>query len=225
MNICIIPARGGSKRIPQKNKRLFCDKPIITYSITNALKAALFDKIIVSSDDSEILEIAINLGVEALHRPSNLSDDYTTTHAVIIHGIETLKPRLQDWVCCLYATAPLIEPRNLQEAFKLAQSHSSTYTLSAVEFDYTPFRSFTLEDNRAKMLFSEYFTQRSQDLPKVFHDAGAFYFATSKRWLENANMFENSTPYILPPLDVQDIDTLQDWEIAELKYRLKHKIP
>lgn len=219
MRVCIIPARGGSKRIPKKNIRLFCGQPIIAYSIKNAVESRIFDKVVVSSDSEEILEIAQNIGAQPLKRPSELSDDYATTHAVISHSIQALNALEDDWVCCLYATAPLLHSKKLQEAFSLAQKYPNSYTFSSVEFSYTPFRAFSIEDGISKMLFKDLFTKRSQDLPKVFHDAGQFYFAKSKIWLSRDNIFENSTPFVLSSLEVQDIDTLEDWEIAEIKYK------
>lgn len=215
--ICIIPARGGSKRIPRKNLKDFLGKPIIAYSIENAKKSKIFSKIYVSSDDEEILQMAKELGVLPLKRPKSLSGDFVGTREVIIHCIKGLNLK-EEWVCCLYATAPLLKAARLQEAF--LQRDDSCYLLSALEYSYSPFRAFRIEGGRNKMLFAEHFMKRSQDLEKVYHDAGQFYFARAKIWEERENIFEDSKSFLLPSQEVQDIDTLQDWHEAELKYQL-----
>lgn len=216
--ICVIPARGGSKRILRKNLKNFCGKPIIAYSIENALKSGIFSQIIVSSDDTEILEYTKTLGATPLKRPESLSDDYTGTREVILHTIDSTN--IESWVCCLYATAPLLDPNTLKNAFLLAQKNAQDcYCLSVVEYDYSPFRAFTITENKNAMLFEEYFTKRSQDLEKVYHDAGQFYFAHTKTWKEKENIFKDSFSFILPQSQVQDIDTLEDWNLAELKYK------
>ncbi|MDE5603366.1 MAG: pseudaminic acid cytidylyltransferase [Helicobacter sp.] len=217
--VCIIPARGGSKRILKKNLKEFLGKPIITYSIDNARKSGIFSEIYVSSDEEEILALAKSEGAIALKRPQSLSGDYVGTREVIIHCIRELE--LQGWVCCLYATAPLLRVESLQNAF--LQCEESCYLFSAVEYSYSPYRAFVIQDDKNTMLFPEFFSKRSQDLPKVYHDAGQFYFAKSKIWQERENIFEDSKSFVLPILEVQDIDTLEDWELAAMKYVLKHK--
>ncbi|MBX7490408.1 pseudaminic acid cytidylyltransferase [Helicobacter turcicus] len=217
--ICVIPARGGSKRILRKNLKDFCGKPILAYSVENALKSEIFSKVIVSSDDTEILEYAKTLGATPLKRPESLSDDYTATREVILHVIDSINT--ESWVCCLYATAPLLDFNTLKNAFLLAQKNAQDcYCFSVVEYDYSPFRAFTITENKNKMLFKEYFAKRSQDLKKVYHDAGQFYFARAEIWKEKENIFENSFSFILPQSQVQDIDTLEDWNFAELKYKI-----
>lgn len=230
--ICIIPARGGSKRIKRKNLKEFCGKPILAYSIQNAKKSGIFSEIIVSSDDEEILSIARELGANTLKRPENLSDDTASTREVILHAIEQLsvqnaKPQNTKglWVCCLYATAPLLDFNALKEAYKLArQKAQDCYCFSAVEYDYSPYRAFNIIEGTNKMLFLEHFTKRSQDLEKVYHDAGQFYFARAEVWQNRQNIFEDSLSFLLPPSRVQDIDTLADWELAELKFKLLKKV-
>lgn len=220
MAICVIPARGGSKRILRKNLKNFCGKPIINYSITNAKKSGIFKDIIVSSDDEEILEYAKNLNATPLKRPTHLSDDYTSTRDVILHAIQSQKIETSTYVCCLYATAPLLDYNALKSALNFAKQHThNCYCFSAVEFAYSPFRGFCIKDTKNTMLFKECFLKRSQDLEKVYHDAGQFYFAQAKTWQEKENIFENSVSFILPQSRVQDIDTLEDWNLAELKFK------
>lgn len=215
--ICIIPARGGSKRIPRKNIKNFLGKPILAYSIENAKNSGIFSKIYVSSEDCEILECAEKFGALPLKRTEALSGDFIGTREVIIEGIQKLKLQ-KEWVCCLYATAPLLNPKRLREAFLCRDD--LCYLLSAVEYDYSPFRAFRIKENKNKMLFAQYFTKRSQDLEKIYHDAGQFYFARAKVWQNKENIFEDSKSFLLPRREVQDIDTLQDWEEAEIRYQI-----
>lgn len=237
--VCVIPARGGSKRIKRKNLKSFCGKPILSYSIENAKKCGIFSQIIVSSDDEEILEFARNFDVCALRRPEELSNDYASTREVILHGIEQLTRKdsnpiqrtdsqgiqsynINDlWVCCLYATAPLLDFHMLQIAYEQTKiSAKSRYCFGAVEYAYSPYRAFKIIGNQNKMLFSEHFTKRSQDLEKIYHDAGQFYFAKANVWQNRENIFEDSFSFLLPLSRVQDIDTIEDWELAELKFKL-----
>lgn len=218
-NYCVIPARGGSKRIKKKNLKDFLGKPILAYSIENAKNSKLFCEIYVSSDDDEILDFALKSGVKTLRRPSELSDDYAGTREVVMHFIKELNLK-DSFVCCLYATAPLLKVETLQKAFKILDE--SCYTFPVVEYEYSPFRAFVIKDNKNKMLFKEHFTKRSQDLQKVYHDAGQFYIAKAKTWLHKENIFEDSQSLIVSALEAQDIDVLQDWEIAELKYKKLH---
>lgn len=225
--VCVIPARGGSKRILRKNLKDFCGKPIISYSIQNALKCGIFSEVIVSSDDKEILEYATTLGATTLTRPSHLSDDHAGTREVILHAIDFLDSTLnvESFVCCLYATAPLLDSNTLKNAFLQAKKKAQDcYCFSAVEYDYSPFRAFKIIKDKNVMLFKEHFDKRSQDLQKIYHDAGQFYFAKVKIWKERVNIFEDSYSFILPQSQVQDIDTLDDWNLAELKYKALNKV-
>ena len=224
---CIIPARGGSKRILRKNLKHFCGTPILAYSINNALNCGIFSQIILSSDDTEILEYALKYNITPLRRPPHLSHDTASTRSVILHAIEFLEStnacKEESLICCLYATAPLLDPTTLKKAFLQAKDNAKNrYCLSAVEYDYSPFRSFRIAQDKNIMLFEEYFNKRSQDLQKIYHDAGQFYFATARVWKERENLFEGSYSIILPRSQVQDIDTLEDWELAELKYKMLH---
>ena len=232
--ICVIPARGGSKRIPRKNIKEFCGIPRIAHSIQIAKKSGIFDTILVSTEDTEISKVAKDYGAGVICRPQHLSDDYTGTREVMLHAIETLPTffamsnendkeldTTQIWVCCLYATAPLLDYHTLQSAFERAKEEArDCYCFSVVEYDYSPYRAFNIQKGRNAMLFREHFSKRSQDLEKVYHDAGQFYFATAQTWWNRENIFEDSISIVLPPLRVQDIDTLEDWKLAEMKYRI-----
>lgn len=238
--VCIIPARGGSKRITKKNLKNFCGKPILAYSIENAKNCGIFSQIIVSSDDEEILEFARDYGVSAQVRPKELSDDYTGTREVILFVIKQLEQKLEShqtiesqnmkidsvddfWVCCLYATAPLLDFKVLKNAYELAKiSAQSCYCFGVVEYDYSPYRAFKITQGYNTMLFPKHFVKRSQDLEKIYHDAGQFYFAKKSVWQKRENIFEDSISFLLPPSCVQDIDTLEDWKLAELKFKLLH---
>lgn len=225
MTICIIPARGGSKRIPRKNIKDFHGKPMIQWSIEAAKASNIFDKIIVSTDDDEIGEIAEDLGaLVPFKRPSELSDDFTSTTAVISHAVNWL---INDGlhsplVCCLYPAAPFVQPLDLREAHRIITSEIWQYVFSVGEYSSPIFRSFEKNKNGgAKMFFPEYFETRSQDLPNAFFDAGMFYMATSNAWINNARIIdEHSFPLKVPSWRIQDIDTPEDWERAELLARI-----
>ncbi len=221
MSICVIPARGGSKRIPRKNIKLFHNKPMIAWSIEAAIKSGIFKKIIVSTDDPEIAEIAIANGAEVpFMRPSNISDDYTNTIDVISHACNWAKDEglSIETVCCLYATAPFVRASDLKKAYEVLNSGDWQYVFSTGEYSSPIFRSFKKEnEGGVKMFFPEHFETRSQDLPQALFDAGMFYMATSNAWIENLRIFDNhSYPIIIPSYRIQDIDTPQDWERAEI---------
>jgi len=227
MKIAMIPARGGSKRILRKNIKEFCGKPIIAFSIEAAISCGLFDKVIVSTDDQDIANIAKALGADVpFIRPADISDDYATTVDVIQHAIKWYihQGHAIDTVCCIYATAPFINKTDLIEAYKLLCG-DVRFVFSATEFSYSIFRSFKLtENNRVQMFWPENFSKRSQDLEKAYHDAGIFYYGKADSFLNNPQIFsEYSSPYLLPHYRVQDIDTLDDWYRAEKYYQLlKH---
>ncbi|MBZ7939697.1 MULTISPECIES: pseudaminic acid cytidylyltransferase [Campylobacter] len=227
-NLCIIPARGGSKRIPRKNIIDFLGKPLISYSIENALNSQIFDEVIVSSDDEEIIEVALKFGAKVpFKRSVYLSDDYASSTAVIQDAIQILQKQGQnyDHICCLYATAPLISADILKQAFENFIQNKSQFLFSACEFDYPIQRAFYLDEKKQVNMFDEkYYQSRSQDLTKAYHDAGAFYFGTSKAWLENDFMFRPySSVFLLPKNLVCDIDTFQDLEFAKILYRVNYK--
>ena len=231
MKIAVIPARGGSKRIINKNIKNFCGKPIIAYSIEIAKKSKLFDKIIISSDSSKIAKVAIKYGGEIpFVRPKNLSDDYTGTKEVIAHAVNSITNKydinLIKAVCCIYATAPFIQTEDLHKAWKLLKSGKWDHVFAATSYSYPIFRSFKQQKKGGlKLLFPNYYKKRSQDLNTVMHDAGQFYWARPKDWINNKLSFNNrSTVVKLPNWRVHDIDTLDDWKSAELKYRALKKI-
>jgi len=223
MNIAVIPARGGSKRIPHKNIKTFYGKPMIAWSIEIAKKSGLFDSVIVSTDDSDIADIAKKYGAEVpFVRPDILSNDYAGTTEVVAHAVDWLLNRGLtldlDFVCCIYPTAPFIQIDDLQKGLKIIESNDWNYVFAATDFTAPIFRAFkqTLEDG-IEMFFPDYFDKRSQDIPVALHDAGQFYWGRPKAWLEKECIFDcNSTPVIIPRWRVQDIDTQDDWLRAEL---------
>jgi len=226
-SIAIIPARGGSKRIPRKNIKNFQGKPLIAYSIQAALNSKLFDKVIVSTDDKEIATIAQQYGAEIpFIRPKELSDDFTGTGDVIDHALTWLNNHGEtyDYVCTIYATAPLLQEKYLIEGLDKLQKSTATNTFSATSMPYPIQRSFYIsEDNRCVMFTPEHYSTRSQDLIEAYHDAGQFYWKKIGKD-STENMFgKDSVPIILPRYLVQDIDTLEDWERAELMYQLLNK--
>ncbi len=224
----MIPARGGSKRIKKKNIKIFCGKPIIAWSIQQALKSNCFDKIIVSTDDNNIAKIAIRYGADVpFLRPKKLSDDYTGTVPVISHAIKwqikyNQKP---EYVCCIYATAPLIKIRDIKKSFKILKNSGSEYSFSATNYSYPIQRSFRIKKNKKiEMYYPKYYKSRSQDLDRAFHDAGQFYWGRSDSWLKNKPIIgKNSIPIIIPRIRAHDIDTNEDWEIAERLFKTFHK--
>ena len=228
MNVALIPARGGSKRIPRKNIKFFCGKPIIAYSIETAFASKLFDKVIVSTDDKEIAETAKDYDAEVpFIRPAILSDDYTGTNAVIAHGVKWILE--QGWelsaVCCIYATAPFMEKDDLIKAHDIFLTNKWKFVFSATSFVYPIQRAFKkLKTGGIKMFQPEHFQTRSQDLPAAYHDAGQFYFGKTEALLENIITFsEKSTIVTIPPYRAVDIDTEEDWIRAELIMELLKK--
>jgi len=220
MTICVIPARGGSKRIPKKNIKLFHGKPMIQWSIEAARASNIFDTIIVSTDDDGIAELAESLGVLVpFKRPANLSDDYTNTTSVISHAAHWLIENKLDSpiICCLYATAPFVQPSDLIDAHQIIANENWEYVFSAGEYSSSIFRSFEQTKNGgSKMFFPENFDARSQDLPTALFDAGMFYMGTTNAWINNLRIFdERSFPFNIPSWRIQDIDTPNDWKMAE----------
>lgn len=223
MKIAVIPSRGGSKRIPRKNIKDFCGKPMIAWSIEAAKASGLFDHIIVSTDDAEIADMAKVWGAEVpFVRPVELSNDYAGTTEVIAHA--TRWSINQGWpvsaVCCIYATAPFVQVNDLRHGLKLLESGSWAYAFSATDFASTIFRSFREHpEGGIEMFFPEHFLTRSQDLPVALHDAGQFYWGRPSAWIEGKRIFDrHSVPIIIPRWRVQDIDNQDDWMRAELIY-------
>ena len=228
MKLCIIPARGGSKRIPKKNIRNFHGKPLISYSISSALSAGCFDEVIVTTDDAEIKEIACGAGaVVPFMREPQLADDFATTSSVIKDAILKLEQIgiHADDICCLYPTAPFVTPNSINKSHAEMTSYGASYCFSATSFPFPIQRAFSIDaSGHSKMFYPEYQSTRSQDLPEAFHDAGQFYWGKKQSWLEDVPIFgAASRPFILPRYLVQDIDTEEDWKKAELMYSLLHE--
>lgn len=224
MKVAVIPARGGSKRIPRKNVREFAGKPMIRHSIECALRSQLFDRVLVSTDDDEIARVAVQSGAEVpFRRPAELANDFAGTTEVIAHAIGWLSGEKVDLsaVCCIYATAPFLRPADLAEGLGILQAGSWRYVFSATTFAAPVFRSFKMTPaGGVQMFFPEHFAKRSQDLPEALHDAGQFYWGTPQAWLERLMIFaEWSTSVRIPRWRVHDIDTIEDWDRAELTWR------
>ena len=225
MNLLIIPARGGSKRIPRKNIKNFHGKPIIEWTINESKKLKNFERFIVSTDDNEIAKISKSAGFEIpFLRPKNLSEDYVNTRDVIIHSIQFFKKKNIEFknICCLYPTSPLLKSDDISKALKkLDESKKDIYIFSATKYSHPIQRSFYIGKNGiSKMVFPECSNKRTQDLEPAFHDAGQFYIASEKTWLNKENIFEDGLPYILPKSRSIDIDTMEDWELAESFYEI-----
>lgn len=221
MKIAVIPARGGSKRIPRKNIKDFCGKPMITWSIEAAKASGLFHHIIVSTDDAEIAEVAKQWGAEVpFARPAELSNDHAGTTEVIAHATQWALD--QGWpvtaVCCIYATAPFVQINDLKHGLQALESGDWAYAFSVTDFAAPVFRSFKQHaDGGIEMFFPEHFLTRSQDLPIALHDAGQFYWGRPSAWIEGARIFDRlSVPVIIPRWRVLDIDNQDDWEHAEI---------
>ena len=224
MRVAVIPARGGSKRIPRKNIRPFVGQPIIVWPIKAALSSGLFDKVVVSTDDAEIAEVARAAGaLVPFMRPKNLSDDYAETKSVVRHAISELKletePEVQ--VCCIYPTSVFADSQLLNEGLEKLISSNCKFVLSMTSVDLSVYRAFTkAADDRISMLFPENYTKRTQDLPSLYCDAAQFYWATVGAWQSDLNIFgADSIGVFLDPSRVQDIDNEPQWLVAEQKFQ------
>jgi N-acylneuraminate cytidylyltransferase len=223
-NLAIIPARGGSKRIPRKNIKDFLGKPIIAYSIEAALKCGLFEEVMVSSDDAEIADIAIKYGAKVpFYRSSETSNDNATTMEVIQEVITEYKNHLNkvfDLICCIYPTAPLIQVKQLKNGLDLLLKKKLGRVYPVVAFAYPVWRGVEITvDGKTKMVWPEFQNSRSQDLKKIYHDAGQWYWLNMN--LQNDLFFLNNSCSIeLSEEEVQDIDNLTDWKLAEMKFKL-----
>lgn len=224
MNVCVIPARGGSKRIPRKNIKNFFGKPMIAWSIEAALKSNCFDKVIVSTDDQEIADIAKQYGAEVpFMRPAELSGDYAGTTPVVKHAVKWLSEHAQvpSRVCCLYATAPFVQTDDIQKGLEQLEQADADYAFTVTSYAFPIQRAIKItKRNTVAMFAPEHFQTRSQDLEEVYHDAGQFYWGKTEAWLNEVVIFgEQSVPVILPRHQVQDIDTPEDWIRAEWLFK------
>lgn len=223
-NVAIIPARGGSKRIPRKNLKPFDGVPMIARSIQTALDSGLFAQVVVSTDDEEIAELARASGAQVpFMRPAALADDFTGTAPVIAHALEELHRQGQDFdfACCIYATAPLLQTRFLQQGLHLLEQHpDKSFAFSVCDFGFPVQRALTVDSQGAlTALYPQYSQTRSQDLPPAYQDAGQFYWGRSSAWRRGEVLYSpQSLPVILPRYLVQDIDTPDDWKRAEFLY-------
>lgn len=227
MNLCVIPARGGSKRIPRKNIKNFAGKPMIAWSIEQSIKCKCFDEIWVSTDDVEIADVAKNFGATVpFTRPPNLSDDYATTLDVMSHAIKHFELEhgfLPTYACCIYATAPFIDCQDLQTGLEIIKQDEADYVFAATNYVFPIQRAIRLKDDYVEMLNPELFAKRSQDLEEMWHDAGQFYWGTSKAWLDKKSVFSSYSKIVaLPHYRVQDIDTLDDWQRAEMLHKVMY---
>jgi len=221
--LCLIPARGGSKRIPRKNIRLFFDQPIIAYSIKAAIKSGLFDEVMVSTDDKEIAEVALKFGAKVpFMRSRKNADDHATTADVILEVLDSYKKLGLEFshACCLYPTAPLVNINRLNEGYNQLINNAYTTVFPVAEFSYPIWRSVQINsENKLEMNWPEHLLTRSQDLPGAWQDCGQFYWFDTKLFTREPKLVGSNTGYIkMQPYEFQDIDTLIDWEVAELKY-------
>ena len=222
--IAIITARGGSKRIPKKNIKEFCGKPIIAYSIRAALDSGIFDEVMGSTDSEEIAEIARAYGAKVpFMRSAKTSDDFATTADVLMEVLERYQEmdRIFDVMSCIYPTAPFVTPQKLQSAYDTLTKEQAVMAMPVVAFSYPPQRSYVLNGNMLEMKWKENYNKRSQDLEKMYHDAGQFYMYQVEAFVRlKGQMTESIVPVIVDEMEVQDIDNESDWKLAELKYQM-----
>lgn len=224
--VAIIPARGGSKRIPKKNIKIFLGKPIIAYSIEAALKSGIFDEVMVSTDSEEIAEISRQFGASVpFMRSEWAAGDSATTQDVLFEVLDRYEEmgKAYDELACIYATAPFITAGKLKDAYKEFKDSDADDLVSVTRFSFPPQRGFVYSEGGRYIKFREpeYSQMRSQDIEPIFHDCGQFYFAKTQKLRENLDFaMGKSVPYILPNTEVQDIDDAEDWAMAQIKYRI-----
>lgn len=222
MRLAVVPARGGSKRIPRKNVRPFCGKPMIAWPIEAALESGCFERVVVSTDDAEISALARSYGAQTpFVRPAELSDDHTGTIPVVAHAADALGAADGDLICCIYATAPFVRPEDLRRGLDALNASGAEYAFSVTSFAFPIQRAVRLtSDGRVEMFDPAQFTARSQDLEHAYHDAGQFYWGRARAWRAQLPIFGRaSTAVLLPRHRVQDIDTLEDWARAEWLFK------
>lgn len=222
--IAIITARGGSKRIPNKNKRDFLGKPILTYSIEAALASGLFDEVMVSTDDEEIAQIAREAGANVpFMRSSATADDFATTDDVLMEVLTEYEKcgRTFGYMACIYPTAPFVTAEKLQEAFCILVQEEASGVMPVVPFSFPPQRGMAVRGGRLEYCYPENAMKRSQDLETIYHDCGQFYFYHTERYMAcRGDLPDGYVPVIVPETEVQDIDNLTDWKLAEMKYKM-----
>lgn len=216
--VAIITARGGSKRIPKKNIKEFCGKPIIAYSIKAAIESNLFDEVMVSTDDDEIAEVAQKYGAKVpFKRSSETSDDFATTADVLKEVLENYKN--YDYFCCLYPTAPFVTSQKLNDSFELLKKKNADSLVPVVEFSFPPQRGLVIKEDTLSFKHPECANMRSQDLESMYHDVGQFYWGKIDNFLKNEKIIsDNTVAFKIDPLEAQDIDTEVDWKLAEIKF-------
>lgn len=226
-NLAIIPARGGSKRIPRKNIKDFLGKPIIAYSIEAALDSGLFEEVMVSTDDNEIAEIAIKYGAKIpFFRSEKTANDFAHVAEVIEEVLDSYRSENKqfDNFCCIFSTAPFISKKRLKEGYELMLKNNFDSVFPVLKFSYPIQRALKIENEKVSMILPENFNKRSQDLMPAYHDSGQFYWMKTQEFYKQKRVFaENSGAIILSEMEVQDIDTIEDWEVAEMKYKLIYK--
>lgn len=227
-NLAIITARGGSKRIPKKNIKDFCGKPIIAYSIEAALKSGVFDEVMVSTDDEEIKKIAIEYGARVpFMRSEATSNDNAMTNVVLLEVLDEYMKRGKEFqfFCCIYPTAPFLTADRLKEGMEKLINEKVDSVLPVVQFSFPPQRCFVIRDENVAFLYPENAQVRSQDLEPYYHDVGQFYCLNSREFQKQKVLIMSKTmPVIINEMEVQDIDNYSDWEMAEMKYRMLHNI-
>jgi N-acylneuraminate cytidylyltransferase len=228
-SLAVIPARGGSKRIPRKNIKLFANQPIIKYSIDAALKSGCFDEVMVSTDDSEITDVAQLSGANV---PFIRSKENSNDHAMLADVIEEVileyanRGQFFDYFCCILATAPFVTSARLIQGFDLLQKTGADSVVPVTRFSFPIQRAVKIENGQLKMFWPENYNIRSQDLIPAYHDCGQFYWMKTESLLKQKKLYaEYTVPLIIPELEVQDIDTIDDWKISELKYQMLKEMP
>lgn len=225
--LAIITARGGSKRIPHKNIKKFCGKEILAYSIEAARRSQVFEEVMVSTDDVEIAEVAKKYGAAVpFMRSERASDDFADTDTVLREVVQEYKKRgvMVKEFCCLYPTAPFVTGEVLREAYEHFRETGADELVPVVRFSYPPQRGFVLDGADLLYRWPEYKDKRSQDIEPIYHDAGQFYFMRSSALFRSSESEYKRVAFILDEMQVQDIDTVEDWELAELKFRMSRRV-